>query len=134
MTKREVQFDFERQARIGLSEAVLCEGKSPAQIEYIVSLSIDRDETLLLTRLGATTFDELSAACRDRIDFDVISGTGVGSVGQPRDGDPRSCYVIQEDDKITFHRVKYDFDVTAEKIYNMPDLDDFLGDRIKEGR
>ena len=24
--------------------------------------------------------------------------------------------------------------VTAEKIYNIPDLDDFLGDRIKQGR
>jgi len=58
----------------------------------------------------------------------------VGSVGQPRDGDNRSCYVIQEDDTITFHRVEYDFNKTADKIYQMPDLDDFLGDRIKEGR
>ena len=58
----------------------------------------------------------------------------VGSVGQPRDGDPRSCYVIQEDDKITFHRVEYDWGVTADKIYRTPDLDNFLGDRIKEGR
>ncbi len=58
----------------------------------------------------------------------------VGSVGQPRDGDPRSCYVVQEDDKITFHRVEYDWGVTADKIYRTPDLDNFLGDRIKEGR
>ena len=58
----------------------------------------------------------------------------VGSVGQPRDGDPRSCYIVQEDDKITFHRVEYDFNVTANKIYDTPDLDNFLGDRIKEGR
>lgn len=58
----------------------------------------------------------------------------VGSVGQPRDGDPRSCYVIQEDNRLTFHRVDYDRGTTAEKIYNIPDLDDFLGDRIKQGR
>ena len=58
----------------------------------------------------------------------------VGSVGQPRDGDPRSCYIVQEDSKITFHRVEYDWGVTAEKIYQTPDLDNFLGDRIKEGR
>ncbi len=58
----------------------------------------------------------------------------VGSVGQPRDGDPRSCYVVQEDDKLTFHRVEYDNNKTAEKIYQTPDLDNFLGDRIKEGR
>ncbi|MBX3425309.1 MAG: metallophosphoesterase family protein [Pirellulales bacterium] len=58
----------------------------------------------------------------------------VGSVGQPRDGDPRACYVIQEDAKITFHRVDYDVNVTAERIYQTPDLDNFLGDRLKEGR
>ena len=58
----------------------------------------------------------------------------VGSVGQPRDGDNRSCYVVQEDTTLTFHRVEYDIDVTADKIYNIPDLDNFLGDRIKQGR
>ncbi|HYO24679.1 MAG TPA: metallophosphoesterase [Lacipirellulaceae bacterium] len=58
----------------------------------------------------------------------------VGSVGQPRDGDPRSCYIVQEDAKITFHRVEYDVNKTADKIYQTPDLDNFLGDRIKEGR
>jgi hypothetical protein len=30
--------------------------------------------------------------------------------------------------------VDYDPNVTANKIYNIPDLDDFLGDRIKQGR
>lgn len=58
----------------------------------------------------------------------------VGSVGQPRDGDSRSCYVVQEDGRITFHRVDYEVEETAEKIYQNPDLDDFLGDRIKQGR
>jgi predicted phosphodiesterase len=58
----------------------------------------------------------------------------VGSVGQPRDGDPRSCYVLQEPNQLTFRRVEYDPTVTAEKIYNIADLDDFLGDRIKQGR
>ncbi|HAX62301.1 MAG TPA: metallophosphoesterase, partial [Elusimicrobia bacterium] len=32
----------------------------------------------------------------------------VGSVGQPRDGDNRACFLILEDNKITFHRVEYD--------------------------
>lgn len=58
----------------------------------------------------------------------------VGSVGQPRDGNPRSCYVIQDGPKIEFRRVEYDVDTTADKIYKTPDLNDFLGDRIKEGR
>ncbi|WP_425400472.1 metallophosphoesterase family protein [Aeoliella sp.] len=58
----------------------------------------------------------------------------VGSVGQPRDGDNRSCYVVQEPHQVTFHRIDYDRDTTAGKIYDIPDLDNFLGDRIKQGR
>jgi len=58
----------------------------------------------------------------------------VGSVGQPRDYDPRCCYVIQEPTQLTFRRIEYDPTVTAEKIYKIPELDDFLGDRIKQGR
>jgi len=58
----------------------------------------------------------------------------VGSVGQPRDNDPRACYVVQDDDLITFRRVDYDVRVTAEKIYATADLDNMLGDRLKSGR
>ncbi len=58
----------------------------------------------------------------------------VGSVGQPRDGDPRSCYAILEDGTVTFRRVAYDLDKTIQKIYDTPELDNFLGDRLREGR
>ncbi|MCA9073173.1 MAG: metallophosphoesterase, partial [Planctomycetaceae bacterium] len=60
-------------------------------------------------------------------------------VGQPRNGDNRSSYVIldgNDDDgySVHFQRVEYDFGQTAEKIYNIPDLDNFLGDRLRDGR
>lgn len=58
----------------------------------------------------------------------------VGSVGQPRDGDPRACYVILEDNQVFFRRVEYPVEKTIEKIYNTPELDNFLGDRLREGR
>lgn len=58
----------------------------------------------------------------------------VGSVGQPRDGDPRSCYVVLEDNLIQFRRVDYDKEKTMRKILDTPDLDDFLGRRLLEGR
>ena len=57
----------------------------------------------------------------------------VGSVGQPRDGDPRSCYVVLEDTTVNFRRVEYPFEKTAEKIHAIAELDDFLGDRLKLG-
>lgn len=60
----------------------------------------------------------------------------VGSVGQPRDEDPRSCYVIldQEADCVEFHRVEYEIDTTVNKIYAIADLDNMLGDRLRGGR
>ena len=60
----------------------------------------------------------------------------VGSVGQPRDGDSRSCYVIldEEAQSIEFRRVRYPFEVTREKIYAERDLDNMLGDRLRPGR
>ena len=58
----------------------------------------------------------------------------VGSVGQPRDGNPQASYVILEGRQVTFRRVPYPVDKTVEKIYAIPELDDFLGDRLKEGR
>lgn len=58
----------------------------------------------------------------------------VGSVGQPRDGDWRACYVLVDGWDVTFRRVEYDVDATIRKIYAIPELDDFLGDRLREGR
>lgn len=58
----------------------------------------------------------------------------VGSVGQPRDRDPRAAYVIVNDDEVEFIRVEYNIDVTAKRIRDNPYLDDFLGQRLYEGK
>ncbi|GIW79570.1 MAG: phosphoesterase [Gemmatales bacterium] len=58
----------------------------------------------------------------------------VGSVGQPRDGDWRACYVQLDGDTIRFRRVEYDVETTIQKIYAIPDLENFLGDRLRDGR
>ena len=58
----------------------------------------------------------------------------VGSVGQPRDGDPRACYVLLDGDTIRYRRVEYDIETTIKKIYAIPELDNFLGDRLRDGR
>jgi diadenosine tetraphosphatase ApaH/serine/threonine PP2A family protein phosphatase len=101
----------------------------------------------------------------DEIENEYSLGDGkimvnVGSVGQPRDGDPRACYVVLDDGRadapgvadggdpnatidwsdnigparIQFRRVPYDFESTIQKIYDIPDLDPFLGDRLRQGR
>ena len=40
----------------------------------------------------------------------------VGSVGQPRDNDPRACYVVSYGDAYEFVRVPYDYETTRRKL------------------
>jgi diadenosine tetraphosphatase ApaH/serine/threonine PP2A family protein phosphatase len=58
-----------------------------------------------------------------------------GSVGQPRDGDPRACYVIYDNESeiIVFRRVDYDMATTQEKIL-AAGLPEMLAERLAEGR
>jgi len=98
----------------------------------------------------------------EEIDNEYTLGEGkvminVGSVGQPRDGDNRACYVILDDGrpatngeaaaeadanapaangpiKITYRRLVYDFETTIQKIYSISELEPFLGDRLRQGR
>lgn len=58
----------------------------------------------------------------------------VGSVGQPRDHDPRAAYAMMHPDRVEFRRVEYDIDKTASKIKAIDELHDYLGDRLYEGR
>ena len=103
----------------------------------------------------------------EEIDNEYTLGEGklminVGSVGQPRDGDNRACYVILDDGqapsagpngdtaggggageppapsggpiRITYRRLVYDFETTIQKIYGISELEPFLGDRLRQGR
>jgi len=58
----------------------------------------------------------------------------VGSVGQPRDKDPRACYCTYDGDTVVFRRVRYDVRATVRKIYANRHLHNSLGDRLSEGR
>ena len=57
-----------------------------------------------------------------------------GSVGQPRDLDPRASYAILTDEGVEFFRLEYDIDSVVQKIHGISQLSDWLGERLKEGR
>lgn len=59
----------------------------------------------------------------------------VGSVGQPRDGDPRSCYVIWDDAQTTaeFRRVEYNIAKLRARFADVPEVNDFYFERLEKG-
>ena len=58
-----------------------------------------------------------------------------GSVGQPRDGDPRASYSIYDSaaQTLTYRRAEYDIEKTQRKILSLG-LPPFLADRLARGR
>ena len=58
----------------------------------------------------------------------------VGSVGQPRDRDPRACYVVLDGNIVVYRRVEYHVEQTIEKIMPISELDNYLGQRLREGK
>jgi len=58
-----------------------------------------------------------------------------GSVGQPRDGDPRAAYAVIDTDarRIDFHRVAYDVAATQAKMRRAR-LPEYLAERLARGR
>ncbi len=96
------------------------------------------------THIPGVFTEDLNFLAPEEIDFqyqlnDQKALVNVGSVGQPRNGDSRSSYVLLDSPDgshptLKFQRVEYDFEKTAGKIYDEPDLDNFLGDRLRDGR
>jgi diadenosine tetraphosphatase ApaH/serine/threonine PP2A family protein phosphatase len=58
-----------------------------------------------------------------------------GSVGQPRDGDPRAAYCLLDTEvrRLQFRRVPYDIEVTQAKMRAVG-LPEFLAERLSRGR
>jgi len=90
---------------------------------------------------------DLAEADRYELTSEEKAIINVGSVGQPRDRDIRASYVVVHqpaDDPATanndlhavieFVRVEYDVEKTVRKILAIPELDDFLGTRLLDGR
>lgn len=89
---RDVEFDWDRQQRSGIAEAVLCEGKTIAQLESILSQANERKVSLLLTRLLPT----LQQHCHrifPNLQPDVSSHTAIlnNGIASPR---PSDCLII----------------------------------------
>ena len=121
------------------------------EFEYI--FSVEQAETCLpiWNKLGRVTFIGHSHLCKsfavgENRAYEVVTDSfelregfryiiSVGSVGQPRDNDPRASYTIYDSDKETFEfkRVEYDVHNTAERIFAQSRLSDSFGARLFRG-
>ncbi|MGJ7042423.1 NCAIR mutase (PurE)-related protein [Shinella sp. BE166] len=89
----DVVFDFDRESRIGLGEAVLCGEKSVAQIDTILGGAFARNASLLLTRLAPEKAEALAAAYRTQIDYCPLSRTAFFGPVRPV-ADSRSVAIV----------------------------------------
>lgn len=87
---------------------------------------------------GIFTQDYLFLSPQD-VDNEYMQGEkklliNVGSIGQPRDGDNRSCYILWDPEKksVKYRRVEYDFETTIKKI-EKSGLPETLGLRLARG-
>jgi diadenosine tetraphosphatase ApaH/serine/threonine PP2A family protein phosphatase len=75
----------------------------------------------------------------DSVTLELEEGTAYlinpGSIGQPRDGDPRAAFAVYDTESrtVTFHRVPYDIAAAQEKIF-AAGLPERLAIRLEEGR
>lgn len=77
----EFKLDFERGARIGLDEALLCESKSVDQISAILDAARAKTGRMLLTRLDPSKHEALVARHGAALDYDSLSRTAI--LGRP---------------------------------------------------
>ncbi|TPV92420.1 MAG: metallophosphoesterase family protein [Myxococcales bacterium FL481] len=121
------------------------------QFDYI--FSVEQAETCLpiwaglsrLTLIGHSHLCKAFAITPTRV-YEVVSKSfelrdgfryvvSVGSVGQPRDQDPRASYTIYDTDtrRFDFHRVEYDISAAARRIFECEALSDNFGARLFVG-
>ncbi len=99
-----------------------------------------------LVLVGHSHFALVSSLVEGRLEFDLASGGAVselsagrwllnpGSVGQPRDGDPRAAYLLLDLDagRAEFKRVEYEIERTQEEIRQLG-LPEQLARRLSRG-
>ncbi|MBM3545710.1 MAG: nickel pincer cofactor biosynthesis protein LarB [Alphaproteobacteria bacterium] len=84
MTEPGFNLDFDRAQRLGFDEAMFCAGKTREQISAILARIAERGGSMLLTRLAASAFAQLSEDLRGGLDYEALSGTAYfGRVAPP---------------------------------------------------
>ncbi|MDR1308470.1 MAG: nickel pincer cofactor biosynthesis protein LarB [Deltaproteobacteria bacterium] len=89
-----ILFDHARRARIGLPEAVFCQGKPLSSlVELLGCFGCGQGRPVLFTRLGQSVFGSLGEDLRSAYDYDPISRTAWGEKCPPSGSSGRVAIV-----------------------------------------
>ena len=73
----------------------------------------------------------------DDMTYEIPKGkktlVNIGAVGQPRDKNKDSCYVLFDGETVRYRRVAYDVETTMKKIEAIPQLERRFADRLAKG-
>ena len=78
-----IKLDFDRGQRIGLEEAIFCEGKTADHIVEILTQAKSKQQSFLLTRLNRETHATITEIQNFDLDYDELSQTAI--FGQAHD-------------------------------------------------
>lgn len=115
---------------------VLAHGSTRSINEYVLK---DTDESYVLEMMAEAKADVLCVG-HSHLPYHRIIGDkhiiNIGSIGKPKDGDPRGCYVLlnmAEVADITADFVRFDYDIEkAAKAVEQSNLPDELADRLRK--
>ena len=140
---------FDLQSSIGRATMVHASPYEPGEWHYVFSISdAEQAFAMMETALafhGHSHIPSIVVECpsgppRSKAghsfipDFDNRYLINIGSVGQPRDNDPRACYVIFDDEEpmIEYQRVDYDIESAQSKML-AASLPEVLATRLAAG-
>jgi diadenosine tetraphosphatase ApaH/serine/threonine PP2A family protein phosphatase len=121
---------------LGPAEAELAFAYMESRVEFFGHTHVqggflwNRSRVEILNRVAARSNRQLL-----EIDPTCAYMINPGSIGQPRDGDPRAAYAIYDTNAgiVTYHRVPYDI-AGAQKKIREAGLPPILADRLAAGR
>ncbi|MBD3233103.1 MAG: hypothetical protein GF315_05210 [candidate division Zixibacteria bacterium] len=147
---RQVMMDFELECFLKDFHLVHATPLKPNHWDYIMTLEDAEDNFPHVKRLVCLighshfpvivakengTMSEIVHDTSVRIEKENKYIINIGSIGQPRDKNPDSCYLIYDSDKreAKLKRVKYDIKATQKRMRDVG-LPDYLIQRLEKGR
>ncbi len=106
---KHVVFDYQRQDRIGMPEAVFCQGKSPEIIlDLLEKFNKNSSQPILFTRLSEEVFNSFPKEIKEQINYNPLSQTAFAYTLPPHHSQKKIAIVTagSADAKVAFETAR----------------------------